>query len=75
MSRTFHGKDTECDFGATNLTFKVGRGSGWFQKKKIHYLQFDREQSFQTLRQWKLMPHRFLLLWVLAACDNIVEWR
>ena len=47
MWRTFHGTDTERDFGADNLTFKVGD----FRKKKVYidYLhrQFDDpEQSF-----------------------------
>ena len=47
--------------GATNLTFNGGL---WVisEKKNIHYLQLDREQSFQTLRQRKLIPHGFLLL-------------
>lgn len=56
ISRTFHGTDTERDFGDDNLTFKVG-ALGDFRKKNIHYLhrQFDDpEQSFQTLGQWKL---------------------
>ena len=43
--------------GADNLTFKVGALGDFRKKKNIHYLhlQFDdREQSFQTLGQWKL---------------------